>query len=168
MKILLATLLLLPIIFIGCGGENAQILITEAQKDAPDSLLLYPPKVLISGVIPGSKIKAPNLMLQNGTEDTINLVLSVKSPDKVTVDVKTGQTYFPMNLFGAQDILNKLINVEEALKIPPYSVASIPLTIIMPKDIVFPEHWEFDIKVSEAGGFVTTALIQRWLITMER
>lgn len=166
MKRLILALILLAstIAFIGCGEQSAQISITSIDSTTTGYFVIYSPKVKVENVGGGSIIQAPRLFMENGYDYDITVDVYFERPSKETIDIDTGLTYQPAPE-GFEKWLNDIKLTD--YKIPAYTSVSLPVTITLPKNIQVPERWEFDIKVCEPGGFVSTALIQRWLITME-
>jgi hypothetical protein len=172
MKTLLILLSLILLIgLIGCDTEStAEIIKPPVVKPLPvepdENYKLSPPKIKIGNIAPGGMVdeELAGLSIENGFAETITLCLAYSATDEITTDIDTGLTYAPT----PKEAVRWVSFLDGEVNIPARSIMTIPVRLSIPKDIVnLPPRWEFDIKVSEpAGGFIQTALVQRWLITM--
>jgi hypothetical protein len=138
--------------------------VTTTSLEGDTGFSISSPKILIGNVPLGGQVDDLTLNLHNGTSDNITVFVAYHRPDRVTVDADTMINYQPAPK-NAQNWIT--ISRLREITIPPASIMSIPVSIAIPKDAECPERWEFDLKVTEAGnGFITTAYLQRYLITM--
>lgn len=171
--VIVASLVLISVITFGiismprqvkASEPIAPIATTPITDVSDEGISIYSPKIKISGIEPGGTADGMTLNIKNGTADNVTMFISVVIPERLTTDADTMLEYSP-----APKNAQKWIVVSQTgdVEVPAQSVISIPVSLTIPKDIKgLPERWEFDIKVSEYGGFATTALIQRYLITM--
>lgn len=120
------------------------------------------------------------LDIYNGFASGIDCLVYYHAPLSNTVDADTGLGYSPApketkDWLTIADYETTPKDIAEIFSvngpsttatIPAYSVLHLPIKLSIPKEAKnLPKRWEFDIKVSGIG-FITTALDQRWLITM--
>jgi hypothetical protein len=126
-----------------------------------DTLLLSPPKIKVGNIAPGDTAES-YLVLDNRYNQILTVYLSISPPEYGTLDADTGLAYSP----APENITDWISVIQTEVEIPALSTMTIPVSFTIPKKAELPERWEFDIQVSQAQGFLSTALIQRWLITM--
>jgi hypothetical protein len=126
-----------------------------------DTLLISPPKIKVGNIAPGDTAES-YLVLDNRYNQNLTVYLSISPPEYGTSDYDTGLTYSP----APENITDWISPLTEKVEIPALSTMTIPISFTIPKKAELPERWEFDIQVAQAQGFLLTALIQRWLITM--
>lgn len=125
---------------------------------------VYSPKILIGNIPPGGIADDMTLNISNGYTDELTVTVEMVIPDRVTTDITTMLEYSPAPADAQKWIV--VSHLGEII-IPPASILSIPVRLAIPKDVKdLPERWEIDLRVSEGGGFLTRAYLQRYLITM--
>jgi hypothetical protein len=144
--------------------------VTESVKpDGGGGISVYSPKIRIEGIAPGGVADEINgepitLNIENTYIETITVSVFYTAPSENTTDIDTGFIYSP-----APEKVREWVTIATVgeIIIPAQSTIHIPVKLAIPKGIKeLPERWEFNIKVSEGGGFVTRGYIQRYLITM--
>jgi hypothetical protein len=105
----------------------------------------------------------PDLIITYNGGSLLPVFVLLERPFSNTTDIDTGLIYEP-----APDGFEKWISVITGdLTIKENSTVHIPVSFKIPAGLSLPERWEFDIRVAYGGsGFVNTACVQRWLITM--
>ena len=126
---------------------------------------IYSPKILIGNIPPGGIADDMQLNISNGYTDELTVAVEVVFPERNTRDADTMLEYSPAPLDAKNWIVVSRLG---EITIPPASIMSIPVRLTIPKDAGnnIPERWEIDLRVSEGGGFLTRAYVQRYLITM--
>lgn len=167
MKFILIVILTLVIALTGCTSSMAviepAIYKCVDERAVKDTLAVYPPKVKVGNIGAGGHVDGVTLFIENGYDDSVIVNISLTCKEHVTNDADTGLEYYP-----APDNYQRYVRIKEGkIEITAHSICSVPIELTMPKDVSkFPERWEFDVQVARGQGFVSTALIQRWLITM--
>jgi hypothetical protein len=133
------------------------------EKD--DSILAYPPKIKVSNVTPGDVLTFSEhnefcYYIENRSDSIQDFTLTIESPVIDTTDADSGLIYKPCNI--KSDTFTPI-----DFSVPAYSKVQIPITLAVPKLETLPKRWEIDFKAANnSGGFINTAYMQRWLITM--
>ena len=185
MKLIILSVLIIPMVAIfGCSGA-IEAVVERAIDDTPQSaiddttprgwaekaiiqrgvenLLIYPPKVLIGNIGRNGHVDSVCLKIDNSFTENLTVFVTITTPERITNDADTGIEYQP----APAGFESYIAMPRGEICVLANSIYYLPVEITLPDNVsAFPHWWEFNIKVAQGEGIVTTALIQRWLITM--